>query len=60
MMAADEPDRFVVVDAGVGVADVFDQTRRAIGRLPGLAALASVPVRAGLDEPQPPALRMNR
>jgi dTMP kinase len=60
MMAADEPDRFVVVDAGVGVADVFDQTRLAISRLPGLAALASVPVGAGLDEPQPPALRMNR
>jgi len=59
-MAAEEPDRFVIVDAGLDPAAVFEQARLAISRLPGLAPLAPLQARAAVDEPPSPALRMNR
>ena len=42
-MAADEPERFVMVDATADVSEVAIQIRRAVGRLPGLAAIGLVP-----------------
>ena len=59
-MAADEPERFVMVDATAGVSEVATQIRRAVGRLPGLAAIALVPASDGPGEPEASQLRMSR
>ena len=61
-MAADEPERFVVVDAGVGVADVATQT---FGwRSAGCLAWPPIAIGAAGDASpmnrKPPALRMTR
>jgi dTMP kinase len=59
-MAADEPERFVMVDATAGVSAVAAQIRRAVGRLPGLASIALVPASDSTGEPEASQLRMTR
>ena len=59
-MAVAEPDRFVTVDATADVGAVQASIRRAIGRLPGLAAIGAVPAGATADEPESPVLRITR
>jgi dTMP kinase len=59
-MAADEPERFVMVDATADVSEVAIQIRRAVGRLPGLAAIGLVPAGDSAGEPEASHLRMSR
>ncbi|MGH2511210.1 MAG: dTMP kinase [Candidatus Limnocylindrales bacterium] len=59
-MAAEEPSRFVIVDASADVNAVFDLVREAVMGLTGLAFSGSVQSGAAGSEPKAPRLRMNR
>jgi dTMP kinase len=59
-MAVAEPDRFVTINATADEGAVQASIRRAIGRLPGLAAIGAVPGGATADEPELPVLRISR
>ena len=59
-LAAAEPDRFIVVDATAGVAEVARRVRAVVGRLPGLEAIAAVPGSPAPSEPATAGLRIPR